>query len=45
MLTPSGLEGYFRELPVLGAERPPDMEKLLRISAEYGIEFPEISTA
>ena len=44
-LTPSGLEGYFRQLSELGAEGAPDMKKLLQISAEYGIEFPELSAA
>ena len=44
MLMPAGLEEYFRKLSELGADGPPDMDKLLAISAQHGIEFPEIES-
>lgn len=40
MLMPAGLEDYFRELSALAADGPPEMEKVLEVSARYGIEFP-----
>lgn len=40
MLTPAGLEGYFRELSALPTDGPPDMGRVLEISERYGIEFP-----
>lgn len=39
MLTPAGLEKYFEELSQLPPDEPPDMEKVVSISARYGIEF------
>jgi hypothetical protein len=39
MLIPAGLEKYFAELSQLPADEPLDMEKMLAISARYGIEF------
>jgi quercetin dioxygenase-like cupin family protein len=39
MLMPAGLEKYFEELSQLPSEEPPDMEKVIEISARYGIEF------
>lgn len=42
MLFPAGLETYFRTLSELSEDGPPDMEKVLEVSAQHGIEFPEI---
>ena len=39
MLVPAGLEKYFEELRQLPSGEPPDMEKVVAISARYGIEF------
>ncbi len=39
MLVPAGLEKYFEELSQLPSGEPPDMEKVVAISARYGIEF------
>jgi len=39
MLVPAGLEKYFEELSRLPSDEPPDMEKVVAISAPYGIEF------
>jgi quercetin dioxygenase-like cupin family protein len=39
MLIPAGLEKYFEELNQLPPGEPPDMEKVIQISADYGIEF------
>lgn len=39
MLMPAGLEKYFEELSQLASDTPPDMEKLMAISARYGIEL------
>ena len=44
MLMPAGLEAYSRKLSELGAGGPPDVDKLLEISAQHGIEFPEIES-
>jgi quercetin dioxygenase-like cupin family protein len=41
MLTPAGLEKYFEELSQLSSDKPPNMETVMDISAQYGIElFP-----
>ena len=39
MLMPAGLEKYFEELSQLPSNEPPDMKKVIEISARYGIEF------
>jgi quercetin dioxygenase-like cupin family protein len=39
MLMPAGLEKYFEKLSKLPSDKPPDMEKVIEISARYGIEF------
>ncbi len=39
MLMPAGLEKYFEELSQLPTDEPPDMEKVIEVSARYGIEF------
>ena len=39
MLIPAGLENYFDELSQLPSDEPPNMEKVMEISARYGIEF------
>ncbi len=39
MLMPAGLEKYFEKLSELPPEEPPDMKKVIEISARYGIEF------
>ena len=39
MLIPAGLEKYFEELSQLPSDEAPDMEKVVAISARYGIEF------
>ncbi len=39
LLTPAGLENYFEELAQMPSDEPPDMEKVIEISARYGIEF------
>ena len=39
MVMPAGLEKYFEELSQLPPDEPPDMEKVMAISARYGIEF------
>ena len=44
MLMPAGLESYFRELSALATDGPPEMEKVLEVSARHGIEFPELSS-
>lgn len=43
MLMPAGLEAYFQTLSELGADGPPDIDELLELSAQYGIEFPELA--
>lgn len=39
MLMPAGLEKYFEELSQLPTDEPLNMEKVIEISAVYGIEF------
>ena len=38
--SPAGLEDYFAEMSRLGPDGSPDIERVLTISARYGIEFP-----
>ena len=38
-ITPGGFDEFFTELSRMPANEPPDMERLLALSARYGLEF------